>query len=126
MRMLRRWVCIAGLVMSAWAPVWADEQAPLDERIRVLSWNVSGDAFASEPQAFQSLSLWADPDVVLLDEVDPAAARDGLASALVVIQRETKLRQGLSNAEVTELLRLLRILFDNAEELDQLSYHIEL
>ena len=44
----------------------------------------------------------------------------------VVIQRETKLRDGLSNAEVTELLRLLRILFDNADELDQLSYHIEL
>lgn len=44
----------------------------------------------------------------------------------VVIRRENRLRQGLSKSEVAELLRLLRILFDNADELDQLGYHIEL
>ena len=64
----------------------ADELAPIDERIRVVSWNISGDAFASEPQAFESLLVWANPHVVLLDEVDPSADPEKLVSALSAIR----------------------------------------
>ncbi|NKB35539.1 MAG: MarR family transcriptional regulator [Gammaproteobacteria bacterium] len=44
----------------------------------------------------------------------------------LTLQREKKLRKGLSAAEIKELLRMLKILFNNADELDQLDYHIEL
>ena len=60
------------VVAFASMPGMADELAPIDERIRVVSWNISGDAFASEPQAFESLLRWANPHVVLLDEFFPA------------------------------------------------------
>ena len=51
----------------------ADEAKDSGDRIRVLSWNISGDAFVSEQREFQSLLSWADPDLVLLDEVQPSA-----------------------------------------------------
>ena len=44
----------------------------------------------------------------------------------VTLLREKKFRKGLSGAEVSELLRMLRILFDNTDALDQLDYHINL
>jgi endonuclease/exonuclease/phosphatase family metal-dependent hydrolase len=52
--------------------------------LRVLSWNVSLDAFEDEPVIFHALLTWAAPDLVLLDEVDPQAnlgiVRDALAA----------------------------------------------
>jgi hypothetical protein len=51
----------------------ADEQRPADNSIRVLSWNISEDAFVSEQREFRSLLRWADPDLILLDEVQPSA-----------------------------------------------------
>lgn len=72
----------------ATVPSAAEGLAAIDERIRVLSWNISQDAFVSEPQAFHSLLLWADPDVVLLDEVDPSADPENLMDALLAIRRD--------------------------------------
>jgi len=43
----------------------------------------------------------------------------------LTLLREKKLRKGLSVNEIRELLRMLKILFNNADELDQLDYHIE-
>jgi hypothetical protein len=53
-----------------------------DEGIRVLSWNISDDAFVSEQQEFLSLLHWGNPDVVLLDEVNPSASDEELMKSL--------------------------------------------
>ena len=37
-------------------------------RLRVLSWNVSGDSFVKHPEAFRQHLVAADPDLILLDE----------------------------------------------------------
>lgn len=44
----------------------------------------------------------------------------------LTLLREKKFRKGLSIEETRELLRMLKILFNNADELDQIDYHIEL
>ena len=44
----------------------------------------------------------------------------------LALLREKKFRKGLSTKEVSELIRMLKILFNNADELDELEYHIEL
>jgi len=59
-----------------------------DEGARILSWNISDDAFEAEPEEFLSLLQQADPDIVLLDEVQPSADVAKLQSAL------TNLRNG--------------------------------
>jgi hypothetical protein len=61
----------------------AGEPPAADDSIRVLSWNISEEAFVSEQEEFQSLLLWADPDVVLLDEVAPTASEEELTKSLV-------------------------------------------
>ncbi len=66
----------------------AEEREAFDEGIRVLSWNISGNAFVSEQRAFRSLLLWADPDVVLLDEVAPSADPDALMKSLEALRRD--------------------------------------
>ena len=48
----------------------------------VLSWNISGDAFASHPHEFRALLAYAAPDIVLLDEVDPKTTAAQLLAAL--------------------------------------------
>ena len=51
-----------------------------------------------------------------------AAGRDLYEKMLeVTLLREKKFRKGLSKAEVSELLRMLRILFDNTDALDQVE-----
>lgn len=60
----------------------ADEPLVANDRIRVLSWNISDDAFVSEQREFRSLLLWADPDIVLLDEVTPSASEEELMKSL--------------------------------------------
>lgn len=79
-------VWIVLVVAFASASGVADELAAIDERIRIVSWNISDDSFVSEPRAFQSLLLWANPQVVLLDEVDPSADPENLVNALVAIR----------------------------------------
>jgi endonuclease/exonuclease/phosphatase family metal-dependent hydrolase len=49
---------------------------------RVLSWNVSGNAFVAHPNEFKTLLTYAAPDIVLLDEVDPLTSVAQLRQAL--------------------------------------------
>lgn len=53
-----------------------------ESQFTVLSWNVSGDAFVSHPGEFRTLLEFADPRIVLLDEVDPYTTSDQLLFAL--------------------------------------------
>jgi len=57
-----------------------------DESIRIVSWNISDDAFVSEREEFQALMSRARPDVLLLDEVAPAATARKLSKALAGLQ----------------------------------------
>lgn len=54
-----------------------------DAEIRILSWNISDDAFVSDPAKFTALLLRSDPDMLLLDEVAPSASADQLRKTLV-------------------------------------------
>ena len=63
------WIVLTFAFVSAAA--LADEGTAGDATIRVLSWNITDDAFVAEAKEFQSLLRWADPDIVLLDEVSP-------------------------------------------------------
>ena len=75
-----RWVLLAlALVGGIAAAAEPSVQLPA---VRVLSWNVSGDAFVSHPAAFAALMRQADPDVLLLDEVSPSADAAKLRKAL--------------------------------------------
>jgi hypothetical protein len=77
-------IILAGIF--AMVPVVADDPPTADHGIRILSWNISGDAFTSEQEVFQSLLLWANPDVVLLDEVDLLADPEDLIKALAALR----------------------------------------
>ncbi len=67
--------CWIALVLAfTSSPTLADEAQVADEGIRILSWNISDDAFVREHEAFRSLLQWAGADIVLLDEVAPSAA----------------------------------------------------
>jgi hypothetical protein len=50
--------------------------------VRVLSWNVSSDAFVRDPVAFAAMVRTARPDILLLDEVNPSTDEDQLREAL--------------------------------------------
>ena len=56
------------------------------EGLRILSWNISNNAFEEEAEEFQSLLRWADPDIVLLDEVHPSVPLDKLHVALATLR----------------------------------------
>ena len=53
------------------------------ESLRVMSWNVSSDAFVRDPASFRALLTRADADVLLFDEVGPATTEVQLRAALV-------------------------------------------
>ena len=57
------------------------------DSVRILSWNISNNAFEEEAVEFQSLLQWADPDIVLLDEVHPSVGLDGLHIALATLRQ---------------------------------------
>ena len=57
-----------------------------DEKIRVLSWNISDDAFVAEQSEFRALLRWADPDLVLLDEVAPTVDLSRLTGVLTALR----------------------------------------
>lgn len=50
--------------------------------IRILSWNVSSDAFVRDPAAFRALVLRAQPDLLLLDEAAPTTSAQQIRDAL--------------------------------------------
>ena len=78
------WVVLTLAFASASA--LADERPVAEEEFRILSWNISNDAFENEPEEFLSLLRWADPDIVLLDEVTPRADIGKLTMALAALQ----------------------------------------
>jgi hypothetical protein len=52
------------------------------DAFRVLSWNVSDDAFVRDPPAFKAMLARADADILLLDEVSPATTAGQLSAVL--------------------------------------------
>ena len=68
MRVRTALLALLGLLAIGGSPVaFADESAP---GFSVISWNVSDDAYVREPEVFQRVLAWADPDIVLLDEFE--------------------------------------------------------
>ena len=60
----------------------ADEQSSVESRTRILSWNISDDAFASHAKEVQALLFRWSPDLLLLDEVSPSVTVDQLRRPL--------------------------------------------
>ncbi len=58
------------------------------EGVRVLSWNVSKDAFVRAPASFRALLTRADADILLFDEVSPVTTETQLRAALAGRRRE--------------------------------------
>lgn len=81
-----RWlVGVVGLALC-WAPeISAEEMDEAQTTFRVLSWNISDDAIVDEADEFRAILNWADPDVVLLDEVSPAISPDVLHEHLTTL-----------------------------------------
>ena len=48
----------------------------------MLSWNISEDAFVAEADEFRQIVEWANPTVMLLDEVAPNASHEELRQAM--------------------------------------------
>lgn len=67
----------------------AGDLAANDETVRILSWNISDDAYVAEPAEFGALLRWGDPDVVLLDEVSPSADVELLKNALLALNEDS-------------------------------------
>ena len=82
MRSVIRISCTLLTLALASALASAGEHTIADSGFRILSWNISNDAFENEAGEFSSLLRWADPDIVLLDEVSPHADTEKLRIAL--------------------------------------------
>jgi endonuclease/exonuclease/phosphatase (EEP) superfamily protein YafD len=67
---------------------FADEPSTQDSGLRVLSWNVSSNAFVRQPDDFRALLRWASADILLLDEVRPVADAGKLQTVLSGLQTE--------------------------------------
>lgn len=75
------WILVTLALLSGMAV--SDDRPGIDEEgIRVISWNISDDAFVSHPTEFLSHLRRADADVLLLDEVAPAANAEQLRGVL--------------------------------------------
>ena len=55
---------------------------------RVLSWNVSDDAFVRDPAGFKAMLTRADADILLFDEVGPATTERQLSAVVAGRRRE--------------------------------------
>jgi hypothetical protein len=58
--------------------------------VRVLSWNVSSDAFVRDPAAFRALVHKARADILLLDEVAPSTSEVQIRGALAGLQSDSE------------------------------------
>lgn len=76
-----RWA-LALLLGFIAGPVLADQPLESGTTLRILSWNISEDAFVAHRSEFLALVRHARPDILLLDEVAPAAGNDQLQAAL--------------------------------------------
>jgi hypothetical protein len=80
-------LCLLGALLSACASRPVDSESTWMPRaagtqLRVLSWNVARERFFAEPSRSARLLQLADPDVLLLDEMDPAVTANELAGFL--------------------------------------------
>lgn len=73
------------LAVSACAPR-AETGAARTGGVRLLSWNVSSDAFVRDPAAFRALVRKAQVDILLLDEVAPSTNENELRHALAGLE----------------------------------------
>lgn len=98
--MTRRIGCL-GLLLAALAaaPVANGERGPDDQFFTLVSWNISGDAFVSEPEAFSKILAWSYPDIVVLDEVSPYADIEKLKEALQSIDPDSTTFWNISAGE---------------------------
>lgn len=71
-----------GLATSGPQSLGGSSAGITDDSVRVLSWNVSDDAFVRDARAFRALLARADADILLFDEVTPAATEGQLRAAL--------------------------------------------
>ena len=83
----------AGLLALAGTGVLGQTQslpgtAGTDESVRIVSWNVSSDAFVRNPASFRALLTRADADILLLDEVTPATTETQLRAAVAGRRRD--------------------------------------
>lgn len=83
-----RTVSIVLVLAAALLFAFVDAPATGASDIRVLSWNVSSNAFVRRPEDFQALLRMADADVLLFDEVRPAADAGKLRKVLDNVQSE--------------------------------------
>ena len=74
---------IAALMLTFIAGPVVPDNVPANNHIRVVSWNISSDAFAAQPEGFRNLLMTVDPDLLLLDEVSATANASQLRAALV-------------------------------------------
>ena len=74
---------LAGSGVAGWrAQSLTGTAASGGDAVRVLSWNVSSDAFVRDPASFRALLTSADADILLFDEVGPDTTEAQLRAAL--------------------------------------------
>ena len=83
-------LALAGARVAGWwnQPPVGTAAASAGEGLRLLSWNVSSDAFVRDPASFRALLTRADADILLFDEVGPATTETQLRAALAGRRRE--------------------------------------
>jgi hypothetical protein len=69
------WILL--ILVLAGGLAMANEPSVSNGEFRILSWNISDDAYLSHPTAFRNLLVLARPDILLLDEVSPSPGADG-------------------------------------------------
>lgn len=74
-------VALAGGHLAGWA-AYQPGRSSAARSFSLLAWNVSSDAFVRDPAAFRSVLAYADADILLFDEVSPAATEAQLRGAL--------------------------------------------
>jgi hypothetical protein len=82
MSSISRRACVLLACAVAFVLATIDAPATSNSGIRILSWNISSNAFIRRPEEFQALLRWAAADILLLDEVRPAADAGKLQDAL--------------------------------------------
>ena len=79
---MSRRACVLLACAVAFVLATIDAPATSNSGIRILSWNISSNAFIRSPEEFQALLRWAAADILLLDEVRPAADAGKLQEVL--------------------------------------------
>jgi hypothetical protein len=93
---MRRMISVTKIVRILLALVLGGQLALADATVektgdvRVLSWNISSNAFVRQPEQFQARLRYARADVLLLDEVRPSATREELELVLAGLEPDNE------------------------------------